>query len=90
MSTAGESTEEIIDCRKRSSKCMVLQFSKNNSALDARIKEHVCPGLLPSIQRLLLLELPTDEDRELIADFFIDYAYHETRVLPQLQNALTL
>jgi hypothetical protein len=76
MSTAWESDEQQIDYRKRSRKRKVDQFS-SDPAIDTKIKEHVCPGLLPSTQRLLL-ELSDDEDKELVADF-ANYAYHATR-----------
>lgn len=49
----------------------VSEFS-DNFALDRKIKEP-CIGLKPSTQRLLL-ELPRDENRELIANYIIDWA----------------
>jgi hypothetical protein len=50
----------------------VQQFVFNNVALDRKIKE-ACIGLKPSTQ-YLLLELPRDEDKELIADYIIDWS----------------
>jgi hypothetical protein len=44
----------------------------NNLALDRKIKE-ACIGLKPCTQHLLM-ELPTDEDRELIANYIIEWA----------------
>jgi hypothetical protein len=51
----------------------VQQFSsKNDFALDAKIRV-ACFDLKPSMQGLLL-DLPTDEDRELIADYILQWA----------------
>jgi integrase len=50
----------------------VQEFVSNNVALDRKIKE-ACIGLKPSTQHLLL-ELPRDEDKELIADYIIEWA----------------
>jgi integrase len=49
----------------------VLEFVVNNFALDRKIKE-ACTGLKPSSQ-WLLMELPRDEDKELIADFILQW-----------------
>jgi hypothetical protein len=50
----------------------IQEFTTNNLALDRKIKE-ACIGLRPCTQHLLM-ELPTDEDRELIADYIIEWA----------------
>jgi integrase-like protein len=50
----------------------VLEFVDNNFALDRKIKEALA-GLKPSFQ-WLLMELPRDEDKELIADFIIAWS----------------
>jgi hypothetical protein len=47
----------------------IEEFS-NNFAIDRKIKE-ACIGLKPCTQHLLM-ELPTDEDRELIATYIIE------------------
>ncbi len=49
----------------------VQEFS-DKFTLDHKIKE-ACTGLLPSSQRQLM-ELPRDEDKELIANFIIDWS----------------
>jgi hypothetical protein len=49
----------------------IEEFS-NNFALDRKIKE-ACLGLKPCTQHLLM-ELPTDQDRELIANYIIEWA----------------
>ena len=64
----------------------VQEFSNNNNlALDRKIK-YICDGLTPSTQRLFL-ELPKDEDRELIADFITDCYNHEQDVAPSTKRA---
>jgi integrase len=50
----------------------VQEFCPNDFALDRKIKEEACKGLKPADERLLL-EL-RDEDKELIADFIIDWS----------------
>jgi integrase len=50
----------------------VQEFVDNNFALDTKIKEALA-GLKPSSQ-WLLMELPRDEDKELIADFINDWS----------------
>ena len=50
----------------------VLEFVDNNFALDRKIKEALA-GSKPSFQ-WLLMELPKDEDKELIADFIIAWS----------------
>jgi integrase len=50
----------------------ILEFVDNNFALDRKIKEALA-GLKPSFQ-WLLMELPRDEDKELIADFIIAWS----------------
>jgi len=50
----------------------VQEFCDNNFALDRKIKE-ACTGLLPTFQ-WMLMELPRDEDKELIADFIHEWS----------------
>lgn len=52
----------------------------NNIGIDRKCKQACTIGgeVLPSFQ-WLLLELPTDKDRELVADFIID-SYHEQNI----------
>ena len=50
----------------------IQEFATNNVALDRKLKE-ACIGLKPCTQHLLM-ELPTDEDRELIANYIIEWA----------------
>jgi Phage integrase, N-terminal SAM-like domain len=50
----------------------VSEFVVNNFALDRKIKE-ACAGLKPG-PPWLLKELPRDEDKELFADFILDWS----------------
>jgi hypothetical protein len=50
----------------------VSEFVENNFALDRKVKE-ACTGLLPTFQ-WMLMELPRNEDKELIADFIIEWS----------------
>lgn len=56
----------------------IEEFS-SNFALDRKIKE-ACIGLKPSTQRLLL-ELPKGEDKELIADYILQWSIDYGNVL---------
>ena len=57
----------------------VQEFIENNFALDRKIKQ-ACEGLMPSTQ-WLLMELPRNEDKELIADFILHWSDHGNGVM---------
>lgn len=65
----------------------VLEFVVNNFALDRKIKE-ACTGLKPSLQ-WLLMELPRDEDKELIADFICKWSDDSRDGHPMAPNTKT-
>ena len=54
----------------------VQEFVFNNFALDRKIKQ-ACIGLKPSAQ-WALKELPRDEDKEMIADFIINWSTYDS------------
>ncbi|MDQ3967484.1 MAG: hypothetical protein M3275_03710 [Thermoproteota archaeon] len=58
--------------RRRQRNKPVQEFCDNNFALDRKIKE-VCSGLKASSQ-WQLMELPRDEDKELLVDFIIAWS----------------
>ena len=62
----------------------VIEFVDNNLALDRKIKL-ACQGLLPNAQ-WTLMELPRDEDKELIADFILNYANESNDGMPMSPN----
>ena len=51
----------------------VQEFDINNFALDEKIKESF-KGLMPESQWLIKLELESDEDNELLADFILQWS----------------
>lgn len=62
----------------------VAEFVDNNLALDRKIKL-ACQGLMPNAQ-WTLMELPRDEDKELIADFILNYANESNDGMPMAPN----
>ena len=65
----------------------VSEFVDNNFALDTKIKE-ACRGLSPSSQ-WLLMELPRNEDKELIADFILNWFNESSDGMPVSENTKT-
>jgi hypothetical protein len=53
----------------------VQEFVINNFSLDRKIKE-ACKGLMPESQWLIKLELESDQDKELLADFILQWSDH--------------
>jgi hypothetical protein len=51
----------------------VQEFVINNFALDRKIKE-ACKGLMPESQWLIKSELESDKDKELLADFILQWS----------------
>jgi hypothetical protein len=62
--------EEVAKKKKGQINKPVEQFS-DNFALDRKIKD-ACTGIKPAIQRLLM-ELPRDEDKEVTADYILQW-----------------
>jgi hypothetical protein len=58
----------------------VESFSTNNVGIDRKVSQ-ACSigGQMPASFQRLFLELPRDEDRQLVADFIID-SYHEKNI----------
>ncbi len=59
-------------------------FVDNNFYLDSKIRQ-ACKGLLPSTQ-WALLELPRDEDKELITDFILNWSSESADGAPMAPN----
>jgi hypothetical protein len=53
----------------------VQEFVDNNFALDRKINE-AWKGLMPESQWLIKLELESDKDKELLADFILQWSDH--------------
>ena len=66
----------------------VQEFVFNNIGLDRKIKE-ACAGLKPSVQ-WALNELPRNEDKELIADFILNYSNESDSAMPMTVNTKKL
>lgn len=66
----------------------VQEFVLNNFGLDRKIKE-ACIGLKPSFQ-WALNELPRKEDKELIADFILNYSNETDSGMPMSTNTKKL
>lgn len=84
MSVAWESTSNNNHHPDRSSSSRyqpveVFSSNDNSYALNETIKT-VCKDLLPSLQRLFL-EFPTDEDKELVADYLLTCMHQENITL---------
>jgi hypothetical protein len=62
----------------------VPEFVTNNFALDRKIKE-ACTGLLPTYQ-WMIMELESDEDKELIADFILNWPNDSKNATPMPTN----
>jgi hypothetical protein len=62
----------------------VVEFVDNNFALDRMVKE-ACKDLIPSSQ-WTLMELPRDEDKELIADFILNWSNESNDGMPMTPN----
>ena len=66
----------------------VAEFVANNFALDRKIKEAL--GDVPKSTQWLLMELPRDEDKELIvADFVINWSNESEDGMPISPNTKT-
>ncbi len=65
----------------------VAEFVANNFALDRKIKEAL--GDVPKSTQWLLMELPRDEDKELIADFIINSSNESSDSMPMSPNTKT-
>jgi hypothetical protein len=65
----------------------VAEFVDNNFALDRKIKEAL--GDVPKSTQWLLMELPRDEDKELIADFIINWSNESSDGMPMSPNTKT-
>jgi hypothetical protein len=79
--------EELLDSRKvkknHHNKKVIgqpVEFFSNVVGIERKVKQ-ACSigGQVPASLQRLLLELPRDEDKELIADFIID-SYHEKNI----------
>lgn len=66
----------------------VQEFVYNNFGLNRKIKE-ACAGLKPSVQ-WALNELPRNEDKELIADFILNYSNESDSTMPMTVNTKKL
>ena len=66
----------------------VQEFVINNIGLDRKIKE-ACTDLKPSAQ-WALNELPRNEDKELIADFILNYSNESDSAMPMTVNTKKL
>lgn len=53
----------------------VQEFVINKFALDRKIKES-CKGLMPETQWLIKREIESDQDKELVADFILQWSDH--------------
>jgi hypothetical protein len=53
----------------------VQEFVINNFALDRKIKE-ACKGVMPETQWLIKREIESDQDKELVADFILQWSDH--------------
>jgi hypothetical protein len=73
MFGAGKYTDLLIKHKRDEP---VPEFVINNFALDRKIKE-ACVGLKSSVS-WALKELPRDEDKELIADFIINWSTYDS------------
>jgi integrase len=62
----------------------VSEFVINNFALDRKIKE-ACTGLLPTYQ-WMIMELESDEDKELVADFILNWSNDSKNGTPMPPN----
>jgi hypothetical protein len=59
-------------------------FVENSFALDRKIKE-ACTGLLPTFQ-WMLMELPRSKDKELIADYILEWSNDSSEGTPMSPN----
>jgi hypothetical protein len=73
---------KIIPTHKRNKP--VTEFVDNNFALDMKIKEALGSSVLPTTQ-WAIMEF-SNEDKELIADFFIDWSNNEGNGYPMADN----
>ena len=64
----------------------VQEYVISNFGLDRKIKE-ACVGLKPSAQ-WALNELPRSEDKELIADFILNYSNESDSAMPMTVNTI--
>src|SRR5215204_7365889 len=62
----------------------VSEFDDNNFSIDRKVKEALA-GVLPSVQ-WSLQELPRAEDKELIADFILNYPNESADGMPMSPN----
>jgi integrase len=70
--------------RRRNKTVSEFVTNTSNFALDNKIRE-ACAGLKPSVQ-WTLKELPRDEDKELIADYILNWSNESEYGMPMTQN----
>jgi hypothetical protein len=69
----GSSSNDKLKWHRRNQP--VQEFVINNFALDRKIKE-ACKGLMPETQWLIKREIESDQDKELVADFILQWSDH--------------
>jgi hypothetical protein len=73
LNIGGGSSNDKLKWHRRNQP--VQEFVINNFALDRKIKE-ACKGLMPETQWLIKREIESDQDKELVADFILQWSDH--------------